>query len=521
MAQPVADLFDEAIRKHLEREALVPYLRRQRWFGGKARDIASARFVDWAPLLATPHPAWLAIAEVTYQDGGAERYQLPLIAMTTGAAATATLERPDAVLAAISESGIVACDAIVDDDVCRTMLDAMARGDRLVSRRGAIYARPIAVAAIYAADPEMPVVRLPATHSNSAIALGGRFLLKLFRRIEPGVNPDVEIGQFLARSGADVNVPDLVGTLEYRAEDGTQATLALVQALVASRANAWEHALEELANYFAAVRVQTVPPAPGIASDLARRSIDSMALLGRRTAELHRALAGATTDPDFAPVVNSTAEVLTLAERIRAQAGVALDLLAERCAAFDGETQVLARGVLTHREGLLGRMESLGREVRPFVAIRIHGDYHLGQVLRVHDDFAIIDFEGEPARPLAERRAKQSPLRDVAGMLRSLGYAAHAGLSRAAGDDSHMRASLAPWAQAWETATADAFMVAYLAVADSGAFIPQDRAQLRLSLEMFVLEKALYELDYEMNNRPDWVSVPLAGILSLVSPSRL
>jgi trehalose synthase-fused probable maltokinase len=515
---PAADLFDDPLRARLEREALAPYLRRQRWFGGKARDIAAARFVDWAPLPAQPRPAWLAIAEVTYGDGGAERYHLPLIAMSAAAAAAATRDRPDTVLAALPESDAVVCDAIVDDAVCRLLLDAIARGDRFAACRGAIEAR--LVAATLAADEEMPVVRLPGMHSNSAIAIGGRYLLKVFRRVEPGINPDVEIGEFLAHHGADVRVPALVGTIEYRTEHGATATLALVQALVASRGNAWDLALEELADYFTAARAHAVPPTAAIVGDLAERSIGSMALLGRRTAELHRALAGRTHEPDFVPAHVSAADIETLVERIRAQAGAALDLLAERCAAFERETQALARRVVAERHGLLQRIAGLGRELRPFLSIRIHGDYHLGQVLRVDNDFAIIDFEGEPTRPLAERRARQSPLRDVAGMLRSLGYAAHAGLARATGGDPHARASLAPWSGAWETATAHAFVEGYLAAAGGGAFIPEDRVQLWLSLEMFVLEKALYELDYEMNNRPDWVSAPLSGILSLVDAPR-
>ena len=520
MALGAADLFGDPLRARLEREALAPYLRRQRWFGGKARDIASARFVDWAPLPAEPHHAWLAIAEVIYQDAGIERYQIPLLAMSADAAATATRDRPDAVLAVVPESGIVVCDAIVDDGVCRMLLQAIAHGDRFPARRGAIDARPIAAPPALASDTAMPVVRLPGMHSNTAIAIGGRYLLKLFRRIEPGINPDVEIGEFLARHGADVHVPPLVGTIEYRQGEGSPATLALVQTLVASRANAWDHTLEELADYFAAARALAVAPAPATVRDLARRSIGSTALLGRRTAELHRALARATSEPDFVPAHVSEADVEMLVERMRAQAGSALDLLAQRSAAFDRETQDLARDVLARRDHLLERMVYLGRALQPFVSIRTHGDYHLGQVLRANDDFAIIDFEGEPTRPLAERRARQSPLRDVAGMLRSFGYAAHEGLGRAAGGDPAVRTSLAPWARAWQEVVSSAFVEAYLAVEGTAAFLPRDRAQLRQWLELFVLEKALYELAYEMNNRPDWVSAPLTGILSLVDASR-
>jgi trehalose synthase-fused probable maltokinase len=356
--------------------------------------------------------------------------------------------------------------------------------------------------------------RLPAVHTNSAIAIGHRYLLKLFRRVERGVNPDVEIGRFLARQPMDVHVPRLLGTMEHRAEGAAPAILALVQELVTSDGNAWDYMGRELGAFLRSAGPHRPAGDAAVVHQLARRSLDAAALLGRRTAELHRALASAANDPDFVPEPGSPADIRVLADRIRTQSAAYLDLLHDRFATFDAESLALARRVLQRRSALTERLDRLARTLHPFVRIRIHGDYHLGQVLWTHDDFAIIDFEGEPTRPLDERRAKQSPLRDVAGMLRSFSYAAHAGVAAASANGSD-RPVLTEWARAWEHAAGDAFLNTYRTVAEPSHFLSSDRTQIAHALELFILEKALYELNYEMTNRPDWVSVPLSGILAL------
>lgn len=509
-----ADFFAEKDRAQLERDALAPYLMRQRWFGGKARQIASATFVDWAVLSREPQMTWLTIVEVRYSDGTVEQYQLPLVLLGTAAAAAV---QPEAVLARLPPSGARAlCDAIVDDAACHAVLRAIAHSADIGSAHGTVAARAAAARPHDLDDSHLPVVRLPAVHSNSALAVGGRYLLKLFRRVEPGINPDVEIGGFLARSGARVPVPALLGTMEYRREDTVPATLAMVQELVSTRMNAWEHALEALATFYSAAAQQTATPAVALVRTLPGNYLESVALVGQRTAELHAALGSATADPDFNPERSAPAEIDALIARIVRQAGDVLDLLAGRFQSFDSDTRTAARQVLDRREDLMARIAALGRGIRPFVKIRIHGDYHLGQVLRVHDDFVIIDFEGEPTRPLVERRAKQSPLRDVAGMVRSFDYAAHAGLLAAADADAEMRRHLTGWSRAWQAAARAAFLREYLAAATGSPLVPADPPQLHSTLDMFVIEKALYELNYEMNNRPAWALTPLTGIMALL-----
>jgi trehalose synthase-fused probable maltokinase len=513
-----AGLFDEALRAEIERNSLAPFLYRQRWFGGKARGVSSARFADWAALQAGDHPPlWLTIVELTYEDGGIERYHLPLVVLDAQARPPAGGGRAESVLHVIDADGACICDALVNDDASSAIVHAILHGTSIRGRRGEIEAGPASSPVeIDGALPRMPIVRLPAVHSNSAMAIGDHYLLKLFRRIEHGINPDVEIGRFLVRQPIEVRVPRLVGTMEYRTPHDAPAILALIQELVRSHANAWDFMLGKLAVFFESAHTRTpLTPDPETIETLARPSIAAAALVGRRTAELHRALAGATDDPDFVPDEATRADLDTLTARIAAESAAYLDLLADRSDTFEGETRTLALRVLSIREALLERIRVLGRTLQPFVRIRTHGDYHLGQVLCTDDDFAIIDFEGEPTRPLAERRARQSPLRDVAGMLRSLSYAARAGMVAASAATHRSPAELAAWSAAWEGAMSAAFLQTYLDVTQGCSFVPADRSQVARAVDLFMIEKAMYELNYEMNNRPDWVSVPLNAILAL------
>jgi len=516
MADVKTAFLDDAWRQTLERESLRPFLERQRWFGGKARAIRSVRFRDWASIEGGAHPFYVTVVTVAYEDGTQDEWHVPLTVMT-GTDAQGMRQFPDAVLAPVPDApSSLICDAVWSDEAMRALMSAVESSSEFVSKSGRVVASANRDAHHPLVEPGAEVVRLPAVHSNSALALAGRYLLKLFRRVEAGINPDVEIGRFLERTGARVNTPALVGSIEYRSQDAAIATLALVQRLVPSRTNAWDEARGELEAFFRKARQQRNPPVPEVVRELVGVYADAIALLGRRTAELHRALSTAEGEPDFAPELISPLQLSELARRERQQAADILDLLDSRHDVLDEDAQSLAHGVLARRAALLERVARLWSAVDPYVKIRIHGDYHLGQVLCVGNDFVIIDFEGEPARPLAERRAKQSPLRDVAGMLRSLSYAAEAGLRAAAGGDAVLRVSLNPWARAWESSTSASFLDGYLRTAEGAVFMPSSSDQFRRALELFVLNKAIYELHYEMNNRPQWAALPLRGVMQIL-----
>jgi trehalose synthase-fused probable maltokinase len=510
-SNPSADLLDAQWRERLERDALPGFVARQRWFGGKARAIQSVRFADWARLAISGHAVFLTIVTVAYEDGSTEQCHVPLAVITDDEVASIA---PDARLAPTPDSsGSFICDAMWSDTAIHALMDAVAAGATFRSQRGEIVASASRVA--HLDETAAPIERLPAVHSNSALTVGGRYLLKLFRRIEPGVNPDVEIGRFLERAKAHVNTPALIGSIEYHTAENGVATLALVQTLVPSRINAWDDALEHVGAYLDAARGSQSPPTIAAARELVGAYPEAIALLGRRTAELHLALAAAADDPDFVPEPATALQLSDMAARERAQAVSVLDLLQSRRHTLQADVQPLSDEILSRRSDLVDRIDMLWAEVEPFTKIRIHGDYHLGQVLCVGDDFVIIDFEGEPARPLAERRAKQSPMRDVAGMLRSFSYAAEAGL-RAAPSADRARADLASWAHAWEAVISAVFVEGYLHAAGPAIFVPRGPHQFRRTLDLFVLHKAIYELQYEMNNRPSWVALPLRGIRQIL-----
>jgi trehalose synthase-fused probable maltokinase len=517
MADGLPGFLDDGSREVLERDALRAFLLRQRWFGGKARDISSVRFRDWARIDTDAHPLYLTLVTVAYQDGPAEQYLIPLTVMRRVDTETIDGFR-DAVLAPMPHrQDDLICDAVWSDDAMRSLMRVVWNSAELPSKSGRIIASGYRAADHGSAEPQAEVERLPAVHSNSALTLGGRYLLKLFRRVEPGINPDVEIGRFLARTNARVNTPELVGSIEYREKGSTTpATLALMQTLVPSRANAWEGTLKQLESFLERARQEHPPPTATRVRELVGGSAKAISVLGQRTAELHVALSAVPEEPDFAPEPASDAELTVLARQERQQAASVLDLLERRHDTLDEDARSLARWVLDRRTVLFERIDQLWSGIRPFVKIRVHGDYHLGQVLCVGDDFVIIDFEGEPARPLAERRAKQSPLRDIAGMLRSLSYAAHIGLRTAAAGDDSIRSQLAAWARGWEAWTSASFLEGYLDAAAAGAFMPAESEQFRRALELFMLDKALYELQYEMNNRPLWAAAPLSGVMQIL-----
>jgi trehalose synthase-fused probable maltokinase len=383
---------------------------------------------------------------------------------------------------------------------------------------------------------DMPLDTLPVTstrgeQSNSSLIFGERAILKMFRRLDPGPNPDVEIGLQLSERVGFPRVPAVLGALHYLPAEGEGTTLAVAHRLVAHQANGWEHAIGELDRFFDRIVGATgqVPPsAEGSATTIAAADIPSPARdamgtymqtagkLGQRTAEMHLALAAEAGNAAFAPEPFVTRDLALIAAKVADDSRPTLAALERHLAALPADAQGYARTVLERRDELTDRLLSLTGAHDFGKKIRIHGDYHLGQVLWAETDFYILDFEGEPDRPLAERRAKQSPLKDVAGMIRSFGYAASAGLRAFALSHPMERERLLAWADLWQTWAAAAFLRSYLKTAGSGAFLPQDRASIDNLLRVFTLEKALYELRYELNHRPDWVSIPLSGIVELL-----
>ena len=538
-------LLEGNVRTLIERERLLPFLQRQRWFGGKARKTRNARFIDWGVLRRGPQPIFLTLIEVEYDDGPRDQYFLPLTVCASADAKGVEERAPHAILATVTgaRKGVL-FDAWLDDRFALVLLDVLGHQEHAKTRRGAISGSQTAVfAALRGPDDGLRVSRPEREQSNTSIIYGDRLIMKLFRRIEPGINPDFEIGRQLTEKVRFPRVPAVAGALEY--ERGSQpTTLAMVQQLVESQADGWTHATDEIGRYYDRIGSVTAPvvSAPRRFTELATTEIPKrvqeamgayieLALkLGRRTGEMHLALAADTTDPAFAPEPFSkddlkalSSEAVALAQRAFQSLDARLQQQAEEQAgdtdqsgSRQGVDVEQAHRLVTARDALLDRIRSAPRFEFVCSKIRVHGDYHLGQVLWSEADFYLLDFEGEPARSLPYRRQKQSPLKDVAGMLRSFNYAAYSGLFGQAATRPADFGRLEPWAHIWQTWASAAFLRGYFETAGDASFLPADFAQRDALLRLFMLDKALYELNYELNNRPDWVRIPLWGIFDLL-----
>jgi len=456
-----------------------------RWFGGKGRTIAWVTPMDAAPLPGSD--GFLALFDVAYTDGGHEVYQVPAVADADGAPA----------------------DALEDPTFRTALLQGIRSGATLAGQNGTFYLRPTAAAAALVPAPGTPAIPVAGEQSNTSVVFGSEIILKLFRKVETGINPDDEIPRFLTDATSFRGVPPLIGSIEYEAA-GERTTLAIVQVYVQSDGDAWTLIQQRLHDYFTAAGGNGAEPDPAFSRALAAADAKEADRLGRLTAQLHLALASAPAGTPLAPEPIGSQDVATWQAEMAAQLEQALD--AARAAldrlppAAHRPLEDLLADDAHLRENLTGLHHLLA--AGPVQKIRIHGDYHLGQVLKSGTEFRIIDFEGEPVRPLAQRRGKQCALKDVAGMLRSYAYAVEAALRAADAPGT----DLASWADAWKAGVRSAFVDGYLAATQGAPFLPRDRPSLDTVLGVFELDKAVYELRYEIAHRPDWVAIPVAAL---------
>jgi maltose alpha-D-glucosyltransferase / alpha-amylase len=514
---------------------LADFLVSRRWFQGKAKTIRAITVDDTVRIAADGTDSRIALLRVEYIEGDPETYALPLALASADRAAASLQEVPRAQIAELGaqDGSRVLFDAIADRDF-RAALLALAQGRRKVrGGKGEVTGVSGAELRRRAAKDGIERSRLVAVEqSNSSIIYGDAVVLKLFRRLEDGISLDLEIGRFLTENGFR-NTPAVLGAIEYRPQSGGSQTLAVLQEFVRNEGDAWSLTLDTVQDFLEQAETdQATPPkrswdvrsllrcaqadAPLDADGRVGHYVEDARILGERTAEMHLTLAGGTT-ADFVPEEFTLFYQRSLYQSMRNLAGRVLQAVATRVDTLPEEARADAAEVVSLEGEIMARFRRIiERKVRG-LRIRTHGDYHLGQVLFTGKDFYITDFEGEPIRPLSERRLKRSPLRDVAGMLRSFHYAAFVGLRqeptapppRAAGDP-------AAWAHEWYGRVAAIFLRHYLRVAADGDFLPPDEEELGLLLDAYVLEKAVYELGYEINNRPDWSVIPLRGLLELL-----
>jgi maltose alpha-D-glucosyltransferase/alpha-amylase len=526
-------------------QALIRYASQRRWFRSKARHRKEVTISDIIRLDGEQKFA-IALLHIEYAHGKPETYVIPL-AFAEDAEAQESMRTPGLVISHIEVSDVAGrgtvtgtlYDALCSDVFGAALLRAMTQGHGGKGLHGTF--RGSALDALREVPADVPLVpRLTsAEQTNSSVVYGDKLMLKIFRVIEEGPSLEYEVGKFLSTRKSDagtpyVGVPRLAGVLEYGRPDGEPSTIGTLSEFAPNHGDAWRLTLDALDRYFDNVLSDQRRPDQPLTAHLsliqrARLApadkvidrvgayLDRIRLLGLRTAELHVVLASDESDPMFAPEPYNIMHQQSIYGSVSAHMARTFELLRTRMSTLQPQSVELAKELLA-REGEIDRtLEQVTKRRIDVIRTRIHGDYHLGQVLWNGEDFLIIDFEGEPGRPLSQRRFKRSPLRDVAGMLRSLEYA-----SEAAMRDGRHRAEDLPvlraWAHAWTQWTSASFLGGYLDRAGLTRIMPPNDTDLERLLQFMLFEKVIYEIGYELNNRPDWVEIPMRGLLALLQP---
>jgi maltose alpha-D-glucosyltransferase/alpha-amylase len=516
----------EAIRANgshslLERDILPDYVTHCRWFRAKARTIRAVRLIEQVPM-GDGGAARFWFLEISYTDGAPETYALPVQIARGEAAHALAKEAPQAVIARfVGNEEAVLHDAAWDAAFRKELFKTIAQRQHLTGRSGVVQGVIGKGLSTGNRVPRSQVIN--ADQSNTSILFEQKYFLKIYRKLEDGVNPDVEITRFLTERNRFEHVPAFAGAIEHRRERSEPAVICLLQTAVANEGDAWKLTLDAVGRYYervlgrkADLQIENAPPGPLLEELIGGAFPEKVELLGRRTGELHAALASEPNDPAFAPEPFSALAQRSVYQNMRASLRRAFSLLERRLPelpeAFRAEAEEILAGekkILAHEQRILEHCGSAWK-------IRIHGDYHLGQVLHTGKDFVILDFEGEPARPLSHRRMKRSALRDVAGMMRSFQYAAYSALWQPA-----MRPEDIPflerWADFWYRQMASVFLQNYLKATRGSIFVPEKDADLQVLLEAYLLDKAVYEIGYELNHRPEWVVIPIRGIKHILA----
>jgi maltose alpha-D-glucosyltransferase/alpha-amylase len=550
-------------RERLENEIFPKYLKSCRWFGGKAKTIRGVSIVESIPLAKNSDVSYALILEVKYTEGPNDSYLLPVsYAVTrkgeqpleefvveglrvrldyewlTIKAKMIMDEFPQGVIARLylgGDEGIL-YDAAYDNKFREALLTTIIRRKKVKGNRGDLIGFHGKKFKRRLDDKELSLSSqvLKAEQSNTSILYGDKYYFKLFRGLKEGVNPDQEITRFLTEKAEFPQIPPFVGSMEYRRAGSEPIVIGLLQGFIPNQGDAWTFTIDALDRYFEKVlsrakEIQEIPKAPPSLFDIDFPSIplllrelieghylEMVTLLGRRTGEMHLALASSPDEPDFAPEPFSMLYQRSVFQAMRSLVRRVLEILRKTIKTLPEPLQEEASLMLGSEEKILNRLQEIVVRRLSAMKIRIHGDYHLGQVLYTGKDFMIIDFEGEPARELTERRLKGSPLRDVAGMVRSFHYAAYIALLKEASLRTEDIPVLEPWTNLWYRYVSGVFFKSYLDTVGSVPFIPSEKKELEIMLNAFLLEKAVYELGYELNNRPEWVIIPFRGLKDLL-----
>jgi maltose alpha-D-glucosyltransferase/alpha-amylase len=522
---------------------LQAWLPSRRWFTAKNQAIKEVHVVETIPVATSAARVLLTFLRVEYASTEPEMYVLPLAFASGKKADTISADRSPAIVAHLTFAGDehrdgIIYDAIVDDTFHRALLDLISSRRRLEGGHGGLHGSHTAIFRKMRMNGSLSDGSTShAGQNHSTIVFDDKLILKLFRRLDVGINPELELGKFLTARNFPYS-PPVAGALEYRGDSGDPITLAVVNSFVPQAKTAWHYTMDSLGRFYEQIQTvhgdattpPTVPPGsiagastpelPKSVQEFFGTYLDSAGKLGECTAALHLALSSDVSDPGFAPEPLTPFAQRGLFQSMRNLTRTNLQLLKDRIPSLPRELQPQARQVLDSEPEILRRFRSIYLGPLNALRIRHHGDFHLENVLYDGKHFWIVDFEGEPSVSLSERRLKHSALRDVASMVRSFHYAAHAALRQ------HLKQSSPPpkrwqmldaWSRFWRRWVSIVYYQSYCNAAGQAAFLPGSASDRQIILDVYLLRKAIYELGAELNQRPDWVAIPLEGIIELIN----
>ena len=513
IASTVRRAIESRTQSQFQQDILAPYLQNKRWFAGKDRVIRHIDIVEQSEWRTNDGQWLLTLIEVHFAEGEPQLYFLPLAIAWEDDVSDETLHALlPWTLARVREKARMGIlySAYGDNPFCRALGQAMVKGTELHLGKGIVRFQSTGAIPNVETALEEPIYHPALEQSNLSVLFGERLFLKAYGRLQRGINPEVEVGRFLTEQGRYANIVPVGGTMQYTAPSGETMTLALLQPYVSNQGLAWNYTVD----YLERILAEPVSDNGAVSNNQHAFFMHQMHKLGQRTAELHQALGVPTGNPAFDPEPATATDFQSWFETVHRDAVKTFDQLEARIDQLPESLQDPCNRLLSRRQDVLACLHPHEVANVQLMSGRYHGDYHLGQVLLVEDDFVITDFEGEPDRPLAERRAKHSPLRDVAGMLRSFSYAGTVALAHATTERPSDRIHLEPRITDWEQHTVEAFLAGYHEAIAGCPTWPADDALRRQLLRLFLIEKTLYEIRYEMNNRPAWLAIPVNGLLA-------
>lgn len=505
-----------ATTSQLTHSVIWPYLASKHWFKEKNRTLERLSLVETGEW-NTQEGSWLlTLIEVHYTDLEPQRYFLPLaIRWEDDATEDQLMALSPWTLAKVRHKARMGMlyGAFGDERFCRALARGIGTGLVLEFGKSRIEFRAYPPFAALADGIDADVSHPALEQSNTAVYFDNRLFLKCYRRLQPGTNPEVEVGRYLTESAGFSHAVPVAGSIELRDATGTAYTLALLQPYVEHQSNGWSFALDYVARFLADQLADSdINAASGTDSPHAY-FLALMEIVGRRTGELHLAFSQETNDPAFAPEPIVPEDIVSWSQDAYLRAVTSLDALEIFREAAPEEIRVGIDRLLAQRRTLLEHFSPRRLDAVGGLKTRYHGNYHLGQVLRVQNDFVITDLEGDPYPPLTMRRLKHSPLLDVASMLCCFSYVSAMATNRATAERPHDRHRLGPLVQRWEAETTAAFLTGYYAVTEQSCAFTRDKASTVALIEFFTFEKTLDELCHEMEQRPDWLSIPLFSLL--------